>query len=69
MDGQVRRPYRRPQHHAGGGRAGHLYPAPLVLQGPEGTEYVFGTTDAGRYLLAVLAESTDGRAYVITPGT
>ena len=38
----------------------------LVLKGPEGTEYVFGTTEAGRYLLVVLAESIDGRAYVVT---
>ncbi len=38
----------------------------LVLTGREGTEYVFGTTDAGRYLLVVLAESVDGRSYVVT---
>jgi uncharacterized protein len=38
----------------------------LVLRGREGTEYVFGTTDAGRYLLVVLAESIDGRGYVVT---
>ncbi len=31
----------------------------LVLRGREGTEYVFGTTDAGRYLLVVLTESID----------
>ncbi|MDQ2811848.1 MAG: BrnT family toxin [Actinomycetota bacterium] len=38
----------------------------LVLKGTEGTEYVFGTTESGRYLLVVLAESIDGRAYVVT---
>jgi uncharacterized protein len=38
----------------------------LVLKGPEGTQYVFGTTDAGRYLLVVLAESIEGLAYVVT---
>jgi uncharacterized protein len=44
-----------------------LYTRPrLVLKGPEGTEYVFGTTDGGRYLLVVLTESIDGRAYVVT---
>jgi len=44
-----------------------LYTRPrLVLKGAEGTEYVFGTTDAGRYLLVVLAESIDGQAYVVT---
>ena len=44
-----------------------LDPRPrLVLKGPDGTEYVFGTTDGGRYLLVVLAESIDGRAYVVT---
>jgi uncharacterized protein len=44
-----------------------IYTRPrLVLKGAEGTEYVFGTTDAGRYLLVVLAESIDGRGYVVT---
>ena len=44
-----------------------LYARPrLVLKGPDGTGYVFGTTDAGRYLLVVLAESIDGRGYVVT---
>jgi uncharacterized protein len=44
-----------------------LYARPrLVLKGAEGTEYAFGTTDEGRYLLVVLAESIDGRAYVVT---
>ena len=40
-----------------------LYARPrLVLKGAEGTEYA----DEGRYLLVVLAESIDGRAYVVT---
>ena len=44
-----------------------LYSRPrLVLKGAEGNEYAFGTTDEGRYLLIVLAESIDGRAYVVT---
>lgn len=44
-----------------------LYTHPrLVLKGRKGTEYLFGTTDAGRYLLVVLTESTDGLAYVVT---
>ena len=44
-----------------------LYARPrLVLKGAEGTEYAFGTTDVGRYLLVVLVESIDGRAYVVT---
>ncbi|MGH9067837.1 MAG: BrnT family toxin [Acidimicrobiales bacterium] len=38
----------------------------LVLKGREGTEYLFGRTDAGRHLLVVLAESIDGRDYVVT---
>jgi uncharacterized DUF497 family protein len=38
----------------------------LVLPGREETEYVFGTTEAGRYLLVVLAEAIDGRDYVVT---
>lgn len=38
----------------------------LILTGREGTEYVFGTTAAGRYLLVVLAEAVDGRDYVVT---
>jgi uncharacterized DUF497 family protein len=38
----------------------------LALRGREGTEYVFGTTDAGRYLLVVLTESIDGRGYIVT---
>jgi hypothetical protein len=32
----------------------------------EGTEYVFGTPSAGRYLLIVLTEAVDGRDYVVT---
>jgi hypothetical protein len=40
--------------------------ARLVLRGREETEYVFGTTEAGRYLLVVLAEAIDGRDYVLT---
>jgi hypothetical protein len=44
-----------------------IYTRPrLVVRGREGTEYVFGTTDAGRYLLVVLTESIDGREYVVT---
>ncbi len=44
-----------------------LYTRPrLVLNGREGTQYVFGTTGTGRYLLVVLAESIDGLAYVVT---
>ena len=38
----------------------------LVLRGREGTEYLFGATDAGRHLLVVLAEALDGRSYVVT---
>jgi uncharacterized DUF497 family protein len=44
-----------------------IYTRPrLVLKGLEGTVYVFGTTDGGRYLMVVLTESIDGRAYVVT---
>jgi uncharacterized DUF497 family protein len=44
-----------------------LYTRPrLVLKGREETEYVFGTTDGGRYLLVVLTESIEGRVYVVT---
>lgn len=35
-------------------------------QGRDGTVLVFGTTNSGRHLLVVLAESLDGRDYVIT---
>ncbi len=38
----------------------------LVLTGREETEYVFGTTSVGRYLLVVLTEAIDGRDYVVT---
>ncbi len=38
----------------------------LVLKGRGETEYLFGTTDAGQYLLVVLAEAVDGRSYVVT---
>jgi hypothetical protein len=38
----------------------------LVLKGREWTEYPFGTTDAGRYLMIVLVEAVDGRDYVVT---
>jgi uncharacterized DUF497 family protein len=38
----------------------------LVIAGRENTEYLFGTTEAGRYLLVVLAEAIDGRDYVVT---
>lgn len=38
----------------------------LVLPGRDETEYVFGTTDAGRHLLVVLAEALDVRDYVAT---
>lgn len=38
----------------------------LVLRGREGTQYVFGTTDAGRHLLVALTEAIDGRDYVVT---
>jgi uncharacterized DUF497 family protein len=38
----------------------------LVLTGREETDYVFGTTDAGRYLLVVLTEAVDGRDHVVT---
>lgn len=38
----------------------------LVLTGRDETEYVFGTTSAGRYLLIVLTEAIDGRDYVVT---
>lgn len=38
----------------------------LVLRGRESTEYVFGTTTAGRHLMVVLAEAIDGRDFVVT---
>jgi len=65
-DGQVRRPIAA--HNVTRDEVEQvLYARPrLVLKGAEGTEYAFGTTDEGRYLLIVLAESIDGRAYVVT---
>jgi len=36
------------------------------VAGPEEVELVFGTTDAGRYLLVVLVEAADGRDFVVT---
>jgi len=38
----------------------------LTKAGREGVELVYGTTDAGRYLLVVLAEAMDGRDYIVT---
>lgn len=38
----------------------------LVEPGRDDTEEVFGTTDAGRYLVVILAEALDGRYYVVT---
>jgi hypothetical protein len=38
----------------------------LVEPGRDDTECVFGTTDAGRYLVVVLTEALDGRDYVVT---
>lgn len=38
----------------------------LVLVGREETEHVFGTTDAGRYLMVVLSEAMDGRDFAVT---
>lgn len=43
----------------------HMRPR-LVEPGRGGTELVFGRTDAGRYLLVVLAEAEDGRSIVVT---
>lgn len=37
----------------------------LLLTGREGTQYLFGTTSAGRYLLVVLTEAMDGRDFVV----
>ncbi len=47
-----------------------LYARPrLVLKGAEGTEYAFGTTDEGRYLLSCSpSRSTGGRTWS-RPGT
>lgn len=38
----------------------------LVVKGRGETEYLFATTDAGRYLMVVLTEALDGRDYVVT---
>ncbi|HEY2059565.1 MAG TPA: hypothetical protein VGH57_14450 [Amycolatopsis sp.] len=38
----------------------------LALAGRENTTNIFGTTEAGRHLLVVLAEALDGRMYVVT---
>lgn len=38
----------------------------LTVTGRSETEYVYGTTDAGRYLLVILAEAMDGRDHVVT---
>lgn len=38
----------------------------FTMAGREGVELVYGTTDAGRYLLVVLAEAMDGRDYIVT---
>lgn len=38
----------------------------LVAPGRDGTTLIFGTTDAGRHLLVVLAEAEDGRMFVVT---
>jgi uncharacterized protein len=37
-----------------------------TVAGREETTLVYGTTSAGRYLLVVLAETGDGRWYVVT---
>jgi len=38
----------------------------LTVTGRSETQYVYGTTDAGRYLLVILAEAMDGRDHVVT---
>ena len=53
VDGQGRRPHRRPQRHAGRGRAGHLHPAPPGTEGPRRDrarvrDHRRGTAPAGR---------------------
>jgi hypothetical protein len=37
-----------------------------VTPGREGTEEVYGTTSAGRYLIVVLTEALDSRDYCVT---
>lgn len=44
-----------------------LYARPrLVAPGREGTIEVLGTSSSGRHLLVIVAESADGRDFVIT---
>lgn len=44
-----------------------LYSRPrLVAKGREDVTLVFGTTDAGRHLVVVLADAGDGRLFVVT---
>ncbi len=44
-----------------------IYSRPrLIMGGRDDTTLVYGTTNAGKYLLAVLSESMDGRWYVVT---
>jgi hypothetical protein len=44
-----------------------LYSRPrLVTKGREDVTLVFGTTDAGRHLVVVLADADDGRLFVVT---
>lgn len=38
----------------------------LYQSGRDDTKLVFGVTDSGRHLLVVLADSLDGRDYVVT---
>lgn len=44
-----------------------LYARPRIVErGRAETRYVFGATQAGRYLMVVTADAMDGRIYVIT---
>jgi uncharacterized DUF497 family protein len=44
-----------------------LYSRPrLITKGREDVTLVFGTTDAGRHLVVVLADADDGRLFVVT---
>lgn len=38
----------------------------VVADGRDDTTLIFGATDAGRLLVVVLAESEDGRLFVVT---
>lgn len=38
----------------------------LAARGREDTTLIFGATNAGRYLVVILADSEDGRMYVVT---